>query len=134
MKYRKAPCTIFLMMNTWMFETFRRQCNWIKSLIKIVSICWFLLHTNILNNCRKRFNFISWILNNMTCGDWNVSHLIQAVTVFNNWIAIWWAPRSKHVAERNVIILNWKVPRRQIISCILKINMFHLQGINQTQK
>jgi len=33
-KYRKAACTVFLMMNTQFFETCRRQYNWIKSLTK----------------------------------------------------------------------------------------------------
>jgi len=39
-KCRKAACTFFLMMNTWLFETCRRQYNWIKSLMKKV---WILL-------------------------------------------------------------------------------------------
>ena len=37
-QHRKAACTDFLMMNTWMFETCRIQYNWIESLIKKVYI------------------------------------------------------------------------------------------------
>jgi len=40
----KPHVQIFLSMNTWMFETCRRQYKWFKSLMKNVYICWFLLH------------------------------------------------------------------------------------------
>jgi hypothetical protein len=32
-KYRKAACTVFLTLNTKLFETYRRQYSWIKSLM-----------------------------------------------------------------------------------------------------
>jgi len=35
---------VFLRMNTWMFETCRRQYNQIKTLMKKCAFCWFLLH------------------------------------------------------------------------------------------
>ena len=37
----------FLKMNTWLSETYQRQCNWIKSLIKRCVFRWFLLHMHI---------------------------------------------------------------------------------------
>ena len=42
-KYCSAECTVFLMINTWLFETCRRQHNWIKSLMKKVCILLVLL-------------------------------------------------------------------------------------------
>ena len=38
----KLHVQVFLRMNTWLFETCRRQCNGIKSLMK-KSVVWFLL-------------------------------------------------------------------------------------------
>jgi hypothetical protein len=44
-KYHKTACTVFLRMNTWMFETCPRHYNWIKTLMYIkCAFCWFLLH------------------------------------------------------------------------------------------
>ena len=43
-QYRKADFTVLLMINTWLFETCRRQYIWIKSLIKKFAFFWFFLH------------------------------------------------------------------------------------------
>jgi hypothetical protein len=32
-KYHKTACTVFLKMNSWMFETFRRHYNYVKTLM-----------------------------------------------------------------------------------------------------
>jgi len=42
----KLHVPVFLRMNTWMFETCRRHCNWINTLKKC-SCCWFLLRRYI---------------------------------------------------------------------------------------
>jgi len=40
----KLKVQVFLRMNTWFFETCRRQCNWIKSLTKFVGSYYALCH------------------------------------------------------------------------------------------
>jgi len=54
------PHYVFLRMNIWVFETCRRQHNWIKSLIKKCAFCWFVLldihtflHDMVRNVCEK---------------------------------------------------------------------------------
>ena len=52
-KYRKAACTVILMMNTQLFETRRRQCYWIESLMNKVCILLVLL-TCVYHDARFR--------------------------------------------------------------------------------
>jgi len=65
MKYHKAACTDFLMMNSQLFKTCWKQYNWIKSLMIKVCILLVLLtyayHDAWFKNVKGRHNSWFWI-------------------------------------------------------------------------
>jgi hypothetical protein len=59
-KYRKAACTVFLMMNTCLFETCPRKCNWLKILMKKCASCWFFVLIYIAIHCSRNVFFFKF--------------------------------------------------------------------------
>jgi hypothetical protein len=53
----KLHVRVFLKMNTWMFETYRKHYNWIKSLMKKSAFCWFLSHVCITMHGSKNLKY-----------------------------------------------------------------------------
>jgi hypothetical protein len=75
----KVHVQVFLRMNTWMFETCRRQYNWIKSLMKRVWNFSFLLH--IYHNARSKNAKHSLLLSYCSVSS-KITHTVN--TVYQN--------------------------------------------------
>jgi hypothetical protein len=62
-QYHKTAGTVFLVMNIWLFETFRIQCNGIKSLMEknvyfVVSHCMQIECELSRNSCKVKTYFL----------------------------------------------------------------------------